>query len=110
MVPDCLRARIHKSLTLLSFTLLLVAAGACKESPPLPTPSAKWKLRISGLRFEPSVLACAVDETVCDFTEVEIYRERGEWGARTAAGTKTRISVGFHEERFMDVLAGSPAE
>ena len=53
--------------------------------------------------------ACAVDEAVCEFVEVEIYRERGEWGARAAAGTGTRISVGFHEERFIEVLAGSPA-
>lgn len=35
-----------------------------KESLPLPAPSAKWKLKISGLRFEPSVIACAVDETI----------------------------------------------
>lgn len=35
-----------------------------KESLPLPPPTAKWKLKISGLRFEPSVIACAVDETI----------------------------------------------
>lgn len=50
--------------------------------------------------------ACALDEGVCDFAEVEIYRERGEWGARAASGTRTRISVGFHEDRFVEVLAG----
>jgi pyrimidine-specific ribonucleoside hydrolase len=49
--------------------------------------------------------ACALDERVCDFVEVEIYREKGEWGARATEGTNTRISVGFHEERFLDVLA-----
>lgn len=49
--------------------------------------------------------ACALDERVCDFVEVEIYREKGEWGARAMEGTNTRISVGFHEERFLDVLA-----
>lgn len=50
--------------------------------------------------------ACALDPAVCDFAEVEIYRERGEWGARAAAGTNTSISVGFHEPRFVEVLAG----
>lgn len=49
--------------------------------------------------------ACVLDERVCDFQEVEIYRERGEWGARAAVGTNTRISIGFQEARFVEVLA-----
>ena len=49
--------------------------------------------------------ACALDESVCDFTKVEIYREKGEWGARAATGTSTRISVAFNEARFVEVLA-----
>lgn len=49
--------------------------------------------------------ACALDEGVCVFEEVEIYREKGEWGARKASGTGTRISIGFDEARFVDVLA-----
>lgn len=50
--------------------------------------------------------ACALDPAVCEFAEVEIYRERGEWGSRAAAGTGTVISVGFDEPRFVAVLAG----
>jgi pyrimidine-specific ribonucleoside hydrolase len=49
--------------------------------------------------------ACVLDESVCEFKEVEIYREKGEWGAREASGTNTRISVGFNQERFVEVLA-----
>ena len=49
--------------------------------------------------------ACVLDERVCDFHEVEIYRERGEWGARAAVGTNTCISIGFQEARFVEVLA-----
>lgn len=49
--------------------------------------------------------ACALDESVCQFKEVEIYREKGEWGAREKAGTNTRISVGFDERKFIEVLA-----
>ncbi|MEZ4866364.1 MAG: hypothetical protein R3C14_33915 [Caldilineaceae bacterium] len=52
---------------------------------------------------------CVLDEGVCEFAEVEIYRgidrERGEWGARAAANTKTWITVGFDEARFLAVLA-----
>ncbi|MFV8753021.1 nucleoside hydrolase [Nannocystaceae bacterium ST9] len=49
--------------------------------------------------------ACVLDERVCEFAEVEIYREKGEWGARAAADTHTRISIGFDEARFLAVLA-----
>jgi len=49
--------------------------------------------------------ACAVDEHVCHFTEVEIYRERGEWGARAASGTNTFISVGIDMDRLLITLA-----
>ncbi len=50
--------------------------------------------------------ACALEPEVCTFAEVEIYRERGEWGARATAGTNTCISIGFDEPRFVEVLAG----
>ena len=49
--------------------------------------------------------ACVADEGVCERAEVEVYRERGEWGARAAEGTRTFISIGFDEGRFLDVLA-----
>jgi len=48
---------------------------------------------------------CALDERVCRFAEVEIYREKGEWGARAVDRTNTWISIGFDEERFIEVLA-----
>lgn len=49
--------------------------------------------------------AVVADPTVCTFRQVEVYRERGEWGARAADNTNTFISVAFNEERFLDVLA-----
>lgn len=48
---------------------------------------------------------CAVDESVCQFKEVEIYRQRGEWGATAKQGTSTYISTDFDEEHFISVLA-----
>ncbi|HVI04319.1 MAG TPA: nucleoside hydrolase [Enhygromyxa sp.] len=50
--------------------------------------------------------ACVLDERVCELAEVEIYREKGEWGARASAGTHTWISIGFDEQRFLATLAG----
>lgn len=49
--------------------------------------------------------ACAVDERVCEFKEAQIYCKGGEWGAYELEGTRTRISVGFDEERFVNTLA-----
>ncbi len=49
--------------------------------------------------------ACALDEQVCRFSEVEIYRERGEWGARDASGTNTFISVDVDTARLLRTLA-----
>jgi inosine-uridine nucleoside N-ribohydrolase len=53
---------------------------------------------------------CTLDERVCEFVEVEIYREKGEWGARACAGTNTWISIGFDEQRFLGALAGVTAD
>lgn len=50
--------------------------------------------------------ACVLDERVCAFQTVEIYREKGDWGARAAVDSRTRISIGFDETRFINVLAG----
>lgn len=50
--------------------------------------------------------AVVLDESVCVFSdEVEIYRTKGEWGARLKDGTNTRISIGFDMNRFVEVLA-----
>lgn len=56
---------------------------------------------------DPLAAAVALDESVCAFREVEVYRERGEWGARPATGTGTRISVSVDHARFLDVLTAT---
>ncbi len=61
--------------------------------------------RLEGKLFhDPLAAAVAIDREVCQFREVEVYRERGEWGSRLAAGTNTHISVSVNHERFLDVL------
>lgn len=50
--------------------------------------------------------ACVMDEGVCGLEEVDIYREKGEWGARKKPGSKTWISVSHDMAKFVDVLAG----
>jgi inosine-uridine nucleoside N-ribohydrolase len=64
--------------------------------------------RKSGKAFhDPLAAAVALDESVCTFREVEVYRERGAWGSRTANGTATTISVSVDRTRFLDVLTAT---
>ncbi|WP_344659053.1 nucleoside hydrolase [Catenulispora subtropica] len=64
--------------------------------------------RHAGKAFhDPLAAAVALDESVCTFREVEVYRERGAWGTRLAADTRTRISVSVDHARFLDVLAAT---
>jgi len=64
--------------------------------------------RRAGKAFhDPLAAAVAVDESICTFREVEVYRERGLWDARPAAGTRTRISVSVDRARFLDVLTAT---
>ena len=51
--------------------------------------------------------ACVIDETICRFREVEMYRAGGEWGANPAAGSNTIISVDVDIEKFTAILTFS---
>jgi pyrimidine-specific ribonucleoside hydrolase len=59
----------------------------------------------AGKKFhDPLAACCAIDERVGTWAEVELYRERGEWGARLAPGSSTRLITGHDPERFLEVL------
>ena len=53
---------------------------------------------------DPLAAACAIDESIGEWAEVEIFRERGEWGSRLLPGSGTRIIVGYDHERFVETL------
>jgi inosine-uridine nucleoside N-ribohydrolase len=44
---------------------------------------------------------CAIDPDIATWAEVELYRERGEWGARHAPGSGTWIIVDYDHARFL---------
>lgn len=48
--------------------------------------------------------ACAINPAIGVWAEVEVYRERGEWGARRCPGSNTWIIVGYDHERFLATL------
>lgn len=65
------------------------------------------KNKPEGKAFHDPLAACvAISSDCCEFREVEIYREKGEWGSRLKEGTNTFISVKCNRERFEDVLVG----
>ena len=55
-----------------------------------------------GKKFhDPLAACCAIDEGIGTWAEVELYRLRGEWGARLAPGSNTWIIVDHDRERFL---------
>lgn len=56
---------------------------------------------------DPLAAATAIDRNVCEFKEVEIYREKGEWGSRLKNGTNTFISVAVDKDKFEKVFIGN---
>jgi inosine-uridine nucleoside N-ribohydrolase len=59
------------------------------------------------LLHDPLAACVAIDRTIMQMREVEVYREHGEWGARAASGTRTFITVAVDRERFFTTLVGT---
>jgi inosine-uridine nucleoside N-ribohydrolase len=69
------------------------------------------KNKPSGKAFHDPLAACvAIDPTICKYAEVEIYREKGEWGARNTERngvcSDTFITIAVDREKFEQVLVG----
>ena len=56
---------------------------------------------------DPLAMAVAVDEGVCHFEEVRVYRDSKGWGSVLEAGTNTWISVDYDDERFRQIILGA---
>jgi inosine-uridine nucleoside N-ribohydrolase len=56
----------------------------------------------AGKKFhDPLAACCAIDEQIGVWAEVELFRERGEWGARPRPGSGTWIIIDYDRARFM---------
>jgi pyrimidine-specific ribonucleoside hydrolase len=55
---------------------------------------------------DPLAACVAIDRDICIFREVEMYRIKGEWGARLREGTSTYIAVAVDKERFVRRFLG----
>ena len=59
----------------------------------------------TGKIFHDPLAACiAVNRDIASFREVELYREKGEWGSRLAVGTNTFITVAVDKKLFFQTL------
>lgn len=58
----------------------------------------------SKLLHDPLAAACLIDRNVCQFTEVELYREKGEWGSKAQTGTNLFISTKVDKEKFYSTM------
>lgn len=65
------------------------------------------KQKPSGKAFHDPLAACvAISPDICEFAEVEVYREKGEWGSRLKERSNTFISIAVNREKFEKVLIG----
>lgn len=60
------------------------------------------------LLHDPLAAAAVLDSAAFRWVEVEVFRERGLWGARPQADTRTFITVGIDVERALAALFGGP--
>jgi inosine-uridine nucleoside N-ribohydrolase len=58
-----------------------------------------------GKKFhDPLAACCAIDESIGTWAEVELFREKGAWGARLAPGSRTWIITSYDRDRFIRTL------
>lgn len=58
-----------------------------------------------GKKFhDPLAACCAIDPSIGEWAEVELYREKGLWGSRLAPGSGVNIIVDYDRAKFIDTL------
>ncbi|WP_033339666.1 hypothetical protein [Catenuloplanes japonicus] len=70
----------------------------------LPAVPVGARLPEGKLLHDPLAFAAVLEPDVFRWAEVSVYRETGQWGARSASGTGTFITVGVEAERAPAVL------
>ena len=53
---------------------------------------------------DPLAMAVAIEPGICEFRRVEMYRQKGEWGARLKPDSDVQIAVSCNQQRFFEVL------
>jgi pyrimidine-specific ribonucleoside hydrolase len=59
----------------------------------------------AGKKFhDPLTACCAIDESIGTWAEVQLYREKGAWGARLSPGSRTWIITDYDHDKFVQTL------
>jgi inosine-uridine nucleoside N-ribohydrolase len=53
---------------------------------------------------DPLAACCAIDPTIGEWAEVELFREGAEWGSRLSPGSGTWVITDYDPVKFLDVL------
>lgn len=53
---------------------------------------------------DPLAACCAIDKSIGNWKEVELFLEKGEWGARLKKDTNTHIITSYDHKRFLRVF------
>ncbi len=59
---------------------------------------------------DPLAACCAIDESIGEWAEVELYREKGAWGSRLSPGSGIWIIIGYDREKFFQTLTAVPRD
>jgi len=78
-----------------------------RPSPPEVEESAPEAM--GGKAFhDPLAACCAIDPSIGEWAEVELYREKGAWGSRLAPESGVWIITGYDREKFLRTLTALP--
>ena len=55
---------------------------------------------------DPLAAMCAINPYIGEWANVELYREKGEWGSRPSGTSGVRIITNYDHQRFVDTLLG----
>lgn len=62
----------------------------------------------TGKAFHDPLAACvAINSSICQFAEVELYKHKNEWGSRISANSNALISIKVNMEEFKNTLVGN---
>ncbi len=53
---------------------------------------------------DPLAAMCALYPEIGTWAEVELYREKGEWGSRLCPGSGTWVLIGYDRQRFLEAF------
>merc|ERR1712194_510637 len=53
---------------------------------------------------DPLALAVALDESVCELAEVQLFCQKGKWGSRLTPGSNVWISIAYDAVKFQTTL------